>query len=130
MAHIRETEPKVDQNKNAKTKQSRPFNKITLHPARKQETEIRQRASEPIITQEELKAIQPTATQVIWPEVQPIWPSWPRSKPGPHSTPPVPGMHSVNAFRPEQYVEVSNPEATEPPTGSIIDDRTSIALFL
>jgi hypothetical protein len=39
--------------------------------------------------------------------IKPRYPSWPSSKPGPQSTPPPMGMHSVNVFRPEQVAEIA-----------------------
>ncbi|GHO85635.1 hypothetical protein [Dictyobacter formicarum] len=47
--------------------------------------------------------------------VQPSWPSWPTSKPGPRSTPPPPGMRSFNPFRPEQVSEIGYNQATGEP---------------
>jgi hypothetical protein len=68
--------------------------------------------------------------QVPWTGVQPSWPSWPTSKPGPRSTPPAPGMHSINKFRPEQFEEVgynqqTGEPATQSPFRSLPDARTT-----
>lgn len=50
--------------------------------------------------------------------VAPSWPSWPTSRPGPRATPPPPGMHSFNPFRPEQVSEVDyNQETGESASG-------------
>jgi hypothetical protein len=38
--------------------------------------------------------------------IEPDYPSWPTSKPGPQSTLPRTGTRSINAFRPEQVVEI------------------------
>jgi hypothetical protein len=39
--------------------------------------------------------------------IKPRFSSWPSSKPGPRSTQPPMGMHSVNVFRPEQVAEIA-----------------------
>lgn len=39
--------------------------------------------------------------------IEPRYPSWPTSKPGPQSTLPAAGMHSINPFRPEQVAEIA-----------------------
>ncbi len=78
-------------------------------------------------------SVQQSATsdqQVAWTGVQPSWPSWPTSKPGPRSTPPAPGMYSINRFRPEQFEEVgynqqTGEPATQSPFRSLPDARTT-----
>ncbi|MBO0780292.1 MAG: hypothetical protein J2P37_15815 [Ktedonobacteraceae bacterium] len=51
----------------------------------------------------------------LQPYIRPVYPSWPVSKPGPRTTPPPPGMKSVNAQRAEQVAEVGyNQETGEP----------------
>ena len=63
-------------------------------------------------------SLQQSATgdqQVAWTGVQPSWPNWPTSKPGPRSTPPAPGMHSINRFRSEQFEEVGYNQQTGEP---------------
>jgi len=48
-----------------------------------------------------------------------VFPEWPTSKRGPQSTPPPPGMSSINPLRPEQLAEVGyNQETGEPETES------------
>jgi hypothetical protein len=68
--------------------------------------------------------------QVVWPGLQPSWPSWPTSKPGPRATPSIPGTHPINSFRPEQYKEIgynqqTGEPATQSPLRSLPDERTS-----
>jgi hypothetical protein len=48
--------------------------------------------------------------------IVPRYPSWPTSKPGPQSTLPVAGMHSINPFRPEQiaYHQTGEPSVDCP----------------
>jgi hypothetical protein len=83
--------------------------------------------------QQEQTAIQPSATsdqKVVWTGLSPSWPNWPTSKPGPYSTPPVPGMRSINKIRPEQYAEVDyNQQKGEPvmqtPLRSLPDERVT-----
>jgi hypothetical protein len=57
--------------------------------------------------------------QVIWTGLQPSWPGWPTSKPGPRSTPSAPGTRAINKFRSEQFEEVDYDQQTgEPATQS------------
>ncbi len=52
-------------------------------------------------------------------DVKPHYPSWPTSKPGPHSTLPPPGMRSMSTMRPEQVKELGYDQETgEPGTQS------------
>ena len=71
-------------------------------------------------SQHEQTSVQQSATssqEVVWIGVQPNWPSWPSSKPGPRSTPPPAGMRPINALRPEQLEEVGyNQQTGEPAT--------------
>lgn len=86
-----------------------------------------------IRAQAEQTAIEQSTTsnkQVVWPGLQPSWPSWPTSKPGPRATPPIPGTHPINALRPEQYKEMGYKQQTgEPaiqsPLRSLPDERIS-----
>jgi len=48
--------------------------------------------------------------------IVPRYPSWPTSKPGPQSTLPVAGMHSINPFRPEQVAEIAYYQETGEPS--------------
>jgi hypothetical protein len=48
--------------------------------------------------------------------IVPRYPSWPTSKPGPQSTLPVAGMHSINLFRPEQVAEIAYHQETGEPS--------------
>jgi hypothetical protein len=117
MARNQKTKSKVRQTKSAKTGQNTTSATITQTPVVKNEIGTIQKSTASSSNHREQKAIQlPQPTQVVWSGMRPTWPSWPSSKPGPCSTPPVPEMHSINAFRPEQYVEASNPEATYQPT--------------
>jgi hypothetical protein len=51
--------------------------------------------------------------------MKPHFPEWPTSKRGPMSTPPPPGMRSINPMRAEQVAEVGyNQETGEPSTQS------------
>jgi hypothetical protein len=81
--------------------------------------------------QEQGRASQPSPIQqAVWTGLQPSWPSWPTSKPGPRSTPPALGMRSINRLRPEQFREVAyNQETGEPatqsPFRSLPDERTT-----
>ena len=68
--------------------------------------------------------------QVVWPGLQPSWLSWPSSKPGPRSTPPMPGTRPINSLRPEQFKEIGyNQQIGEPATQDSLrshpDERTS-----
>jgi hypothetical protein len=61
-------------------------------------------------------------------EVQ--WPSWPTSKPGPWSTPPMPGTRPINALRPEQFTAIDYQQETGEPgaeraakTGTVRSDQ-------
>jgi hypothetical protein len=68
--------------------------------------------------------------QVVWTGLQPSWPSWPTSKPGSRSTPPMPGTRPINRFRPEQFKEVGyNQQTGEPaiqsPLRSFPDEHTT-----
>lgn len=54
-------------------------------------------------------------------EVQ--WPAWPTSKPGPWSTPPMPGTRPINALRPEQLVVIDGKQETGEPGAARSDQR-------
>lgn len=50
-------------------------------------------------------------------DMQPRYPAWPTSMPGPMRTPPPPGTKPINAIRREQVAEVGyNQETGEPST--------------
>jgi hypothetical protein len=71
-----------------------------------------------------------TSQQAVWTGLQPSWPSWPTSKPGPRSTPPAPGARPINKFRPEQFKELAYDQetgepATQSPFRSLPDERTT-----
>ncbi len=72
--------------------------------------------------QDEQRALQEdklNEQKVVQQGVQPHYPDWPTSKPGPRSTPPPPGMRSINALRSEQVKEVGyNQETGEPGVAS------------
>ncbi len=62
--------------------------------------------------------------EVVWTGLQPSWPSWPSSKPGPRSTPPAPGMRPINKFRSEQCEGVGyNQHRGEQATPSLFPGR-------
>jgi hypothetical protein len=90
-------------------------------------------SDETVGAQTEQVAIEQSRTsskQVVWPGLQPSWESWPTSKPGPRSTPPIPGTLPINAFRPEQCKEIGyNQQLGEPaiqsPLRSLPEERTS-----
>jgi len=71
------------------------------------------------INQDEQRTLQegiPDATrQVQQGGVQPIYPHWPTSRPGPRVTPPPPGERPINAIRAEQMVEVGYNQVTGEP---------------
>jgi hypothetical protein len=83
-----------------------------------------------ISAQQEQTAVEQSTTgskEVVWPGGQPCWPSWPTSKPGPRSTPPIAGTRPINTFRPEQFKEIDyNQQKGEPAAQrSLLDERTS-----
>lgn len=58
-------------------------------------------------------------TTAISQGIQPTYPTWPTSKPGPLTTSPLPGMKPINAIRREQVAEIGyNQETGEPGTQS------------
>jgi hypothetical protein len=71
-------------------------------------------------TQQEQAAVQQNTAndqKVAWSGLQPTWPTWPTSKPGPRSKPPMPGTRSINKLRSEQFMEVGyNQQTGEPVT--------------
>jgi len=65
--------------------------------------------------QQALQEAAPTSENRVVQRIEPYYPSWPTSKPGPQSTPPLAGTRSINAFRPEQVAEIGyNQETGEP----------------
>ena len=72
--------------------------------------------------QDDLRALQegtPDTNKAVQESMKPQYPAWPTSKPGPRSTPPPPGMRSINAVRSEQVKELGyNQETGEPGTQS------------
>ncbi len=62
-----------------------------------------------------LPASAPATERAIQPGVQPHYPEWPTSKPGPRAKLPPSGMRPVNAFRPEQVAEIGYDQATGEP---------------
>ena len=72
------------------------------------------------VQQDELRALQEgivNPSHEVLANIQPSYPTWPTSVPGPLATPPPPGMRPINAIRPEQVVEVGyNQETGEPAT--------------
>lgn len=68
--------------------------------------------------QQALEQTAPSENRVIQ-GLEPRYPRWPISKPGPRSAPPVPDTRPVNAFRPEQVAEIDyNQETGEPSVDS------------
>lgn len=70
------------------------------------------------MTQDELRAVQegtPNVTREVQQSIEPNYPVWPTSKPGPYVTLPPPGMKPMNASRAEQVVEVGYNQATGEP---------------
>ena len=69
-------------------------------------------------TQDQQRALQegvPSDQRAVQQGVQPHYPTWPTSVPGPWSTPVPPGMKPINALRREQVAEIAyNQEAGEP----------------
>jgi hypothetical protein len=65
--------------------------------------------------QEIVQNISQSQQQVVH-RIKPHYPSWPTSKPGPQSTPPLVGMRSVNPFRPEQIAEIDSNRETDQPS--------------
>ena len=69
--------------------------------------------------QQELQPTAPHENKVVH-RIEPRYPSWPTSKPGPQSTSPLAGMRPVNTFRPEQVAEIGyNQETGEPSVDSL-----------
>jgi hypothetical protein len=72
------------------------------------------------VAQDDLRTLQEgtlTTSKGLQGSVKPHYPSWPTSKPGPHSTLPPLGMRSMSAMRPEQVKELGyEPEVGEPDT--------------
>jgi len=66
-------------------------------------------------SQQALEPTAPSENRVIE-GLEPRYPPWPVSKPGPRSTPPVPGTRPVNAFRPEQVAEIDYDQETSEPS--------------
>lgn len=69
--------------------------------------------------QDNARALQegmPDAKQAVQ-RLQPTYPNWPTSRPGPQVKQPPPGMRSINSLRPEQMAEIGyNQETGEPST--------------
>lgn len=78
------------------------------------------------IEQDEARALQegtPDTNKAVQQSMQPRYPMWPTSKPGPQSTPPPPGMRTINTLRPEQMVEVGYNQETGTP-GTLAPSRS------
>lgn len=65
--------------------------------------------------QQELQQNVPSEKKVVQ-RIEPRYPSWPTSKPGPLSTSSLAGMRSVNPFRPEQVAEIGYNQETGQPS--------------
>ena len=96
-------------------------------------TSISNETSSTTSVQQEQTAVQSSTAsdqKVVWSGLQPDWPTWPTSKPGPRSKPPMPGTRSINKLRSEQFMEVGyNQQTGEPvaenPLRSLPDERTT-----
>ena len=79
------------------------------------------------VTQDSERALQEGApNKAIQVSIQPRYPAWPTSKPGPRATPPRPGERPINAQRSEQVVEVGyNEEAGVPSTEGLLPPKKS-----
>jgi hypothetical protein len=123
MAREQKGKHKASQNSGKRTDQSSQPKKqqqetVVVIPQQQPETVVApQQQPEVVIPQQQQDStIAPVA---------PTWPAWPTSKPGPRSTPPPPGMHSFNVFRPEQFGEVGyNQETGEPGLHSSLPDAS------
>ena len=61
------------------------------------------------VNQDEERALQegaPDTTKAMQQSMQPRYPAWPTSKPGPLATQPPPGQRPINAWRREQVAEI------------------------
>ncbi len=62
--------------------------------------------------QQELQTGVSAEKKAVQPRIQPSYPQWPHSTPGPWATPPPAGMRPINAIRREQVTEIGyNQEA-------------------
>lgn len=71
------------------------------------------------MNQDELRALQegaPNTNKAVQQSMEPRYPVWPISRPGPLATPPPPGQRPINAIRSEQVVEVGYNQATGEPS--------------
>src|SRR3954447_26790040 len=71
------------------------------------------------VSQSEQQVLQqtvPSEKSVVQKRIEPRYPSWPTSKPGPQSTSPLAGMSSINPFRPEQVAEIAYNQETGQPS--------------
>ena len=72
------------------------------------------------VEQDTLRALQegtPNTNKAVQQSMQPRYPNWPTSIPGPQATPPPPGMKPLNAIRREQVAEIGyNQETGQPGT--------------
>ncbi|HEX3641689.1 MAG TPA: hypothetical protein VHV10_10390 [Ktedonobacteraceae bacterium] len=79
----------------------------------------------------ELQELQPTApneNKVVH-RIEPRYPNWPTSKPGPQSTSPLAGMRPINTFRSEQVAEIGyNQETGEPSVDSPLYSTPDISI--
>lgn len=88
-----------------------------------------QKALQQGIRQDQQRALQegiPDGQKAIQEGVQPDYPAWPTSVPGPWQTPPPPGMRPVaNPMRREQVFEIAYNQETGEPTIERSADVTS-----
>ena len=65
--------------------------------------------------QQELQPTAPNENKVVH-RIEPRYPNWPTSKPGPQSTSPLAGMRPINTFRSEQVAEIGYNQETGVPS--------------
>ena len=79
------------------------------------------------VTQDNERALQegtPNTNKAVQESMQPRYPAWPTSKPGPMAMPPPPGQRPVNAQRSDQMTEVGyNQETGVPSTESPLPSK-------
>jgi hypothetical protein len=91
-----------------------------VHSQSSREQDIAQSTSQSESKQQVLQS----AKQVAIQRIEPRYPSWPTSKPGPLSTSPLAGTRSINPFRPEQVTQVGH----NPQTGQSSVDSPQYAV--
>ncbi len=72
-------------------------------------------------TQTALQTSSIPANNSVQAATKPHFPVWPTSKPGPRTTPPMPGMAATHPFRPEQFTEIGYDQVTGEPGNSSLE---------